>query len=75
LITLQDYIDRRDTSKHKCKTEQEAVNEAIDILLNNRFTGVDIVTLITADRDTILQVLNDRVFPNGIQNKRPEPRG
>ena len=74
MFTLAQYIEKRDNGKHTCRNEEDAVKEAIDILLDNRFTGVDIVTFITADRDAILQALNDRVFPNGKPTTRPRQR-
>ena len=72
--TLSQYIEQRDKTKHTCRSEEDAVKDAIDILVDNRFTGIDIVTLLTAKQDVIEKALDTKFYPHGHEQSRPRQR-
>ncbi len=63
--TIEDYIHAGEVSPHRTKTQQQVVQDAIDILVDNLFTGVDVAVFIKADPHLIEKVLDKKLFPNG----------
>ena len=71
MYTLEDYIHAGEVSPHRIKTKQQVVEDAIDILVDNLFTGVDIAVFIKSDPSLIEKAMDKKFFPNG-HNVNPE---
>ena len=65
MYTIKELLAAKD--KHNHRDEQRAVYEAVDILAGELFTGIDIVTFLSADRALIEQAITDRLKLKTIQ--------
>ncbi len=76
--TIEDYIKAGEFSPHRIKadkTDEQIVNEAIDLLVDNLFTGADVARFITADNEMIEKALEKKFYPNGHNvNPKRKPR-
>ncbi len=66
MYTLEDYIRAGEVSPHRVqRTDEAIVKHAIDILVDNLFTGVDLARFIKADPGFIEKAMDKKFFPNG----------
>ncbi len=55
----QELLDLKESSKCRTRRQNRAVKEAVQCLIDNGFTGIDIATVMTADEADVCAVIDE----------------
>ncbi len=73
MTTIKQYAEATN-APHRTKTEEEVVRRAVDVLVDELFTGVDVAVFVEADRELLARVLDEKFFPHGHNRNKPRPK-